>query len=150
MITGVHAMFYSSQAEALRAFLRDKLGFSYTDVGDGWLIFDLPEAEMGVHPADDAYAHAKAGTHALSLYCDDIETTVADLKRKGVEFTMGVEDHGYGLVTNFKMPGEVAVQLYQPRYTKRSAGKKPEARARVAARRKSASKPKTAKKAAMK
>ena len=94
MITGVHAMFYSSQAEALRAFLRDKLGFSYTDVGDGWLIFDLPEAEMGVHPSDDAYAHAKAGTHAISLYCDDIEKTVADLKSRGVEFTWPVADHG--------------------------------------------------------
>jgi len=52
MITGVHTMFYSSEPEALRAFLRDKLGFPFTDVGEGWLIFDLPEAEMGCHPAD--------------------------------------------------------------------------------------------------
>ena len=28
MIKGVHTMFYSSEPEALRAFLRDKLGFS--------------------------------------------------------------------------------------------------------------------------
>jgi hypothetical protein len=51
MIKGVHTMFYSSEPEALREFLHDKLGFdSYTDVGGGWLIFDLPEADMGVHP----------------------------------------------------------------------------------------------------
>ena len=120
MIKGVHTMFYSAKADECRAFLRDKLGFPFSDVGDGWLIFDMPEADMGVHPADPAYAHAAAGTHAISFYCDDIESTVADLKRKSVEFTMGIEDHGYGLVTHFKMPGDVVVQLYQPKYQKRS------------------------------
>jgi hypothetical protein len=123
MIKGVHTMFYSSQAQELRAFLRDKLGFPFTDVGDGWLIFDLPEADMGVHPSDEAHPHSVAGTHAVSFYCDNIEATVAGLKRKGVEFTMGIEDHGYGLVTHFKMPGDVAVQLYEPRYQKRSTPK---------------------------
>ncbi|HEY2587284.1 MAG TPA: hypothetical protein VGI81_16175 [Tepidisphaeraceae bacterium] len=44
MIRGVHTMFYKSQPEALRAFIRDKLGFLASDVGGGWLIFDLPEA----------------------------------------------------------------------------------------------------------
>ena len=121
MIKGVHTMFYSSRAEETRAFLRDKLGFPFTDVGDGWLIFDMPEADMGVHPAEDGDAHSQAGTHAISFYCDDIEETVAELKRKGVEFTMDIEDHGYGLVTRFKMPGDVTVQLYQPRYAKISA-----------------------------
>lgn len=121
MIQGVHTMFYSSQPEALRAFLRDKLGFPFTDVGDGWLIFDMPEADMGVHPADPAN-QSPAGMHSISFYCNDIQGTVADLKKKGVEFTAEVEDHGYGLVTFFKMPGEVVVQLYQPHYIKR-AGK---------------------------
>ena len=52
MIRGVHTMFYTSDAEATRAFIRDKLGFPYTDVHDGWLIFELPEADMGCHPTD--------------------------------------------------------------------------------------------------
>ena len=119
MIKGVHTMFYSSRAEETRAFLRDKLGFPFTDVGDGWLIFDMPEADMGVHPVEDGDIHSQAGTNAISFYCDDIEETVAELKRKGVEFTMDIEDHGYGLVTRFKMPGDVTVQLYQPRYEKK-------------------------------
>ena len=77
MIKGVHTMFYSSEPESLRAFLRDKLGFSYTDVGDGWLIFDLPEADMGCHPADDGGGHGQpSGTHDISFYCDDIQQTV--------------------------------------------------------------------------
>jgi catechol 2,3-dioxygenase-like lactoylglutathione lyase family enzyme len=117
MIRGVHAMFYSSDAGALRAFLRDKLGLSATDVGQGWLIFDLPEADMGCHPADPANG-AVSGTHDISFYCDDIERTVAELTARGVEFTEPVADHGYGLVTHFKVPGGFAVQLYQPRYKK--------------------------------
>ena len=60
MITGVHTMFYTSEPEALRAFLRDKLGFPSTDVGGGWLIFDLPDAEMGCHPAEQ-----EGGEHCL-------------------------------------------------------------------------------------
>jgi hypothetical protein len=76
MIKGVHTMFYTSEPEALRAFLRDTLRFPYTDVGEGWLIFDLPEADMGCHPADAE--GAPAGTHDVSFYCDDIETTVAE------------------------------------------------------------------------
>src|SRR5262245_44900199 len=115
MIKGVHTMFYSSQPEELRAFLRDKLRFPFTDVGDGWLIFDLPEADMGCHPADPKRG-GHPGTHDISFYCDDIQKTVDELKQRGVEFVDGIEDHGYGLVTHFKMPGGVEVQLYQPRY----------------------------------
>lgn len=79
VIRGVHTMFYSSEPEALRAFLRDKLGLPHTDVGDGWLIFDLPEADMGCHPANPKEG-APSGTHDISFYCDDIERTVAELK----------------------------------------------------------------------
>lgn len=109
-------MFYSSQAAELRAFLRDKLGFPATDVGEGWLIFDLPEADMGVHPTEEG--GAPSGTPDISFYCDDIEATVRELKGRGVEFTGEVQDMGYGLVTHFKVPGGFELQLYQPRYSK--------------------------------
>lgn len=114
MIRGVHTMFYTSKAKELRAFLKDKLGFKGTDVGDGWLIFDIPEAEMGCHPSEGG--GAPSGTHAISFYCDDIEKTVAGLKKKGVKFDGPVQDHGYGLVTFFRVPGGFSIQLYQPRY----------------------------------
>lgn len=116
MIRGMHAMFYSSEAEALRAFIRDKLQLRGVDVGNGWLIFDAPEADLGVHPTDDS--DTPSGTANISFYCDDIERTVSELKSRGVEFTRAVEDHGYGLVTFFKVPGAFEVQLYQPRYSK--------------------------------
>lgn len=115
MIRGMHAMFYSSAAEELRAFLRDKLGLTGTDVGDGWLIFDAPEADLGVHPTE---TDPRSGTAEVSFYCDDIAATVDELKARGVEFAQDVEDHGYGLVTFFKVPGGFTVQLYQPKYSK--------------------------------
>ena len=110
-------MFYSSDAAGLRAFLRYKIGFNAHDIGDGWLIFDLPEADMGVHPADPSHG-APSGTHDISFYCDDIQGTMASLKAKGVAFRGEVEDHGYGFVTYIKAPGDFEIQLYEPKYGK--------------------------------
>ena len=116
MIRGMHAMFYSSEAEALRMFFKEKLGLPATDVGGGWLIFDAPEADLGVHPIEGA--EPASGTADISFYCDDIRQTVSELTARGVEFTQEVEDHGYGFVTYFKVPGSFKVQLYQPKYAK--------------------------------
>jgi hypothetical protein len=112
MIDGVHAMLYSPDADELRAFLKDKLRFPFSDVGDGWLIFDAPEADIGIHPAERS-------SDDISFYTKDIEGTIAELKERGVEFVGEVEDHGYGLVTYFQAPGDRKMMLYQPRYEKR-------------------------------
>lgn len=117
MIRGVHTMFYTSDAEATRAFLRDKLNFPFTDVGGGWLIFEMPEADMGCHPVGTR-ADQQEGMHAISFYCDDIRSTVDDLTARGVEFIKPIMDAGYGLTTLFRMPGGVVVELYQPYYKK--------------------------------
>jgi catechol 2,3-dioxygenase-like lactoylglutathione lyase family enzyme len=117
MIRGVHTMFYTSQPEALRAFFRDKLGLPATDVGDGWLIFDLPEADLGCHPAEPDQC-APSGTPSISFYCDDIHATVAEFKGRGVEFSTDIQDQGWGYVTRFRVPGDFEIQLYQPRYVK--------------------------------
>ncbi len=76
MIRGVHAMFYTPQAEKLRAFIKDKLQFPFTDAGGGWLILDAPAAEIGCHPSDRKF-------HSVSFYCDDLRKTMAELKRRG-------------------------------------------------------------------
>lgn len=109
MIKGVHAMFYSPHADELRAFFRDKLEMPFIDAGEGWLIFTPSSAEIGCHPGDEV-------RHDISLYCDDLPQTVAALKEKGVEFAQEIEDHGYGLVTFLIAPGDLRIQLYQPRY----------------------------------
>jgi catechol 2,3-dioxygenase-like lactoylglutathione lyase family enzyme len=119
MITGMHTMFYSSDPEGLRAFFRDKLGLRFADIGKGWLIFDLPEADLGCHPADETGEEgALSGTPDISFYCDNIHTTKDELKSKGVVFKGDIEDQGYGWVTYFKVPGDFYIQLYQPKYKK--------------------------------
>jgi hypothetical protein len=115
MIAGIHAMFYSAEAGRLRKFLRDKLGLKATDIGGGWLIFGGLSAEIGCHPAN-ALKGAPSGTMDISFYCDDIRDTVSALEKKGVEFKGKIEDHGYGLVTYMKVPGDFHVQLFQPKY----------------------------------
>jgi predicted enzyme related to lactoylglutathione lyase len=109
MITAVHAVMYTTDAEGVRAFIRDKLGFRSVDAGQGWLIFALPPAELGVHPE-------KHEGHQLYLMCDDIEATMQELKEKGVEFTGPIQSVGWGLLTSIKMPGGGELGLYQPRH----------------------------------
>jgi predicted enzyme related to lactoylglutathione lyase len=117
MIKGIHGLFYSSRPDELRAFIRDKLKLPFTDTGGGWLIFDLEEGDLGVHPTEGD--DSMSGSHDISFYTDDVKGTVAELEGRGVKFDEPVADHGYGLVTHFTMPGGVRVQLYQPKYRKR-------------------------------
>ena len=127
MIRGIHGLFYTSRAGEARAFARDKLQLPHTDVGEGWLIFDLPEADLGFHPVGQS-GQPPSGTHEVSFYCDDIQGTVASLKKRGVVFDEDVSDAGFGFVTYFTMPGGVKVMLYEPKYTKRkSKAKRPAA-----------------------
>jgi len=115
MINGVHTMFYSSEVEELRLFIRDKLGISAKDVGGGWLIFDFPSADMGCHPASSTPGQA-SGTHYVSFCCDDIQQTVKDLIERGVKFNDEIADVGYGHAIHFTMPGGVEVEMYEPAY----------------------------------
>lgn len=128
MIKGIHGLFYSSQPEELRAFIRDKLQLPFSDVGGGWLIFDFKEGDLGVHPTEGTDG-APSGQHDISFFTDDVVSTVAELKRRGVKFDEDIADHGYGLVTHLTMPGSVRVQLYQPKYMKRSSSRPKRAKA---------------------
>jgi len=110
VITGTHALIYSADAEADRAFLRDVLGFSSVDAGGGWLIFALPPAELAVHP------NGRAGGHELYLMCDSLEATVEELTARGAEFTRDVSDERFGLVTALRLPSGGELGLYEPRH----------------------------------
>jgi catechol 2,3-dioxygenase-like lactoylglutathione lyase family enzyme len=110
MITGAHAIVYTRDAEADRAFFRDVLNFDSVDAGDGWLIFALPPAELAAHPSDEG------GRHELYLMCDDIHATVAELEEKGVELARPVSDERFGLLTALVLPGGGELGLYEPRH----------------------------------
>ena len=113
-INGMHALIYAEDAEAARAFFRDVLELPNVSAGEGWLIFRLPPAELGIHPVMPG--EPQRGAHALSLMCDDIEGTVEALKQKGVQYTSPIEDQGYGLVTTMVIPGGAKLWLYEPRH----------------------------------
>ena len=117
MITALHALVYADDAEAARAFFRDVLGWPHVDVHDGWLIFQTGPSELGVHPAPDGGGAPAAGQHhEISLMCDDIEQTVAELRAKGAEFAGGITAAGFGLTTMLEVPGAGEMMLYQPRH----------------------------------
>ena len=112
MITAVHTLVYADDAERARDFFRDVLGWPHVDAGGGWLIFQTGASELGVHPTD----HGGGVHHQISLMCDDIEATVAELRDKGVEFSQEVRDDGFGLTAMFVVPGGGEMMLYEPRH----------------------------------
>jgi hypothetical protein len=90
--------------------LRDALGWDSVEDTPGWLIFKLPPAELGVHPSEGATKHE------VSLMCDDLEATMADLRSKGIEFRGEPRDERFGITTTMLLPGAVELMLYQPKH----------------------------------
>ena len=127
MITSIHTLTYSDDANATRAFLRDVLGWKYVaeDFDDNWLIFNSGPSEMGVHPTHSewegqTYDHPRH--HAIALMCDDIDATVGELQSKGAQFRGPIEQLEYGRVimrswrpdaaaNPFRLPGFEAIPL---------------------------------------
>ena len=110
MINGVHALIYTKQADEVRAFFRDVLQWRTVDAGQGWLIFELPPAELGIHPSDEE------ATHELYLMCDDVHATLEELEKKGVQIAREVSDQGWGLVAAIRLPGGSEMGIYEPRH----------------------------------
>jgi hypothetical protein len=121
MIIGAHSIIYSKAPQADRVFLRDVLELTSVDVGEGWLIFGLPPAEVAVHPSDDN------DVHEFYLMCDDVESFVAAMRNRNI--TCGpVQNQGWGLLTQVTLPGGGKLGVYQPRHARpktMTAGKRP-------------------------
>ncbi len=110
MITGAHAIIFTSDPESVRSFLAEVLELPSIDAGGGWPIFALPPAELAAHPGD-GHDH-----HELYLICDDIHATVQSLTAKGVEFTTDITDAGWGLLTTLRLPDGGTLALYEPKH----------------------------------
>lgn len=130
MIIGAHSIISSTDPGADRAFLRDVLRLPHVDVGDGWLIFGLPPAEVAVHPSSEN------DVHELYFMCDDVAAFVASMKAQGLACD-AVQNQGWGLLTHVRLPGGGKLGVYQPRHARpkamaeKTAGRQ---RARVRAR----------------
>lgn len=116
MISGAHAIIYSTDPDADRAFLKDVLCLDGVDVGDGWLIFALPPSEVAVHPSETN------DVHELYLMCEDIDEFVGEMDRNGIPCSP-VQKPPWGLLTDVKLPGGGKLGVYQPRH------RRPETRA---------------------
>jgi predicted enzyme related to lactoylglutathione lyase len=119
MINGIHLLLYSRDPEADRVFFRDVLGFESVDAGEGWLIFALPPAELGIHPGDGGFLqhHADQDLSGSVVYlmCDDLRATIDSLKTKGA-VTTEVLEAGWGITTTISLPGGGGLGLYEPRH----------------------------------
>jgi predicted enzyme related to lactoylglutathione lyase len=114
-ITGVHALLYTSEPEAVRKILSEVFGWTHVDAGGGWLIYALPPAEVGVHPGEGPSFDAGV-RHQVSLMCDDIDATVAELRTKGLEIPDEPKDEGWGIGATIVLPGGLDMLVYQPRH----------------------------------
>jgi predicted enzyme related to lactoylglutathione lyase len=110
VITGVHAVVFSPDAEKVRQFFADVLGLTFVDAGGGWPIFALPPAEMAVHPAE------AEGRHQLFLMCDDIRATLDELQAKGAEASQEISDQGWGMLAAIRLPDGTELGIYEPRH----------------------------------
>ncbi|CAG0977692.1 lactoylglutathione lyase [Phycisphaerales bacterium] len=110
MVNGVHAMLYSRDADATRAFFRDILGWRGVDAGEGWVICAMPPSELASHPTED-----RTSTE-IYLMCDDIGRTLKELEGKGVKVVRPVADRGWGLAAGIEVPGFGEMGLYEPRH----------------------------------
>jgi len=108
-INGFHALVYSPEADAVRDVFRDVFGFDHVDAGGGWLIFRMPPAEAGVHPSE-------APSHEVAFMCDDLPSTMAELRARGIAFKGEPEDAGWGITSIMLLPGGLEMMLYQPRH----------------------------------
>jgi catechol 2,3-dioxygenase-like lactoylglutathione lyase family enzyme len=121
MIIGTHVLLYSDHPEADRAFFRDVLRFHNVDAGEGWLIFGLPPAELGIHPTDEGeHRHQFHGGHhllgsVLYLMCDDLKAMVASLRAKNVSCSE-IGEERWGIHTIIILPSGSELGLYQPKH----------------------------------
>ena len=120
MITALHALLYVEDPDAARAFLRDVLGLPATDTGGGWLIFKTGPSELGAHPSSWEH-HGVAGStdqfFDVSLMCDDLDKTMADLTAKGARFAGDPVRQTWGITVQLLIPGSArTLTLYQPTY----------------------------------
>ena len=114
-VTGAHMLLYTSEPEQVRAIFRDVFKWKHVDAGDGWLIFRMPPAELGIHPAEGP-TYDGGMRHQITLMCDELTATTAELRSKGISVTSEPNDEGWGITVMLALPGGLEVMLYQPKH----------------------------------
>ncbi|WP_432476536.1 VOC family protein [Nocardioides sp. GXQ0305] len=120
MINALHTLVYADDPDAARAFFRDVLQLPGVDTGGGWLIFRTGPSELGVHPAswegEGGGSERTSQAFDVSLLCDDLAATMAELGERGAEFEGAVQEEPWGSTVRIRVPGARSMMLYQPKY----------------------------------
>jgi catechol 2,3-dioxygenase-like lactoylglutathione lyase family enzyme len=123
VIEAMHALLYSDDPTATRAFFKDVLKLPFVNEQDSqapsdWLIFRSGPSEFGVHPATGPGGEewAPAGQQQVSFICDDIVATVRELGERGAQFAGEPQDMGFGIGVAMLVPGAADVLLYEPKH----------------------------------
>lgn len=111
MITGAHAILYSTDPDADRDFLKDVLGLPHVDVGGGWLIFGLPPSEIAVHPAEDG------GKQELYFLVDDVTAFIAAMGKHRLQ-TSAIHEERWGRLTELTLPGGGKIGVYEAKHAR--------------------------------
>ena len=114
MIVGAHVVLSSRNPEEDHAYFRDVLKLSSVDLDGSYVIFNLPDAEASIHHTD-----AEAPRHELYFLCDDIKTFAGDMKARGIECGE-IQDQGWGVLVQIKLPSGALISVYEPRYKRPS------------------------------
>ncbi|HMR21752.1 MAG TPA: VOC family protein [Micropruina sp.] len=136
MLTAIHAMIYSDDPAATRAFFADVLRWPFVSEGEAgdagvggagtggtdpseWLIFRSGPSEVGVHPTSGVHRGREwtaPRQHEVSLMCDDLDATIVELRGRGAEFTGEPAELGFGRGVRLRVPGADDLLLYEPRH----------------------------------
>ena len=113
MITGAHAILYSADPDADRAFLKDVLALPSIDTGGGWLIFGLPPSEIAIHPAEKS-------AQELYFLVDDVKAFVAEMGKRKLK-TSPVHEERWGRLVELTLPGGGKIGVYEPKHARPAA-----------------------------
>jgi hypothetical protein len=132
MLSGLHTIIYSADADKDRQFLSD-LGLNSVDAGGGWPIYAVTvrfdsticsrtyrrpvilksqPSEIAVHPL-----HGEGQKPGTGLYfmVDDVHAAIEAFKKKKVNCSAIVE-HPWGSLTTITLPSGTTVDCYQPKH----------------------------------
>ncbi len=93
------AVMVSDEKEAAKWY-QEKLGFEVS-VHEGWVTAWPKGATSKFHLCE---GELEPGNSGVGLFCEDIEKTAAELKKKGVKFTQEVKKESWGTTAKIQDP----------------------------------------------
>jgi predicted enzyme related to lactoylglutathione lyase len=92
------------------SFYRDKLGLDVVKREGGWAEVTAGDQIIGLN---DAESPAGDGGAVIAFHADDIETTVSELRDRGVDFQDEISDHPWGKIVPFADPDGNILQIIE-------------------------------------